>query len=469
LTSTLDLAVLMNDKDALGAWDSLSDSERKVMSSAYRRLLLAINAEFSKATAGVTGLRLLKVKESGETAEAVVYQPGSNDLLIKFTFLKRDGAWFLREILQTDTSYRIISENLQPAIQQVLLRRANKTAPLQRSSDLIRVLTLITTDAKAALPLIERVLKDDPTSQSLRHVMALALEANEKQEEAIKIWNELASEEKPYAPAILNLAWSHDDAEDADKRKQAIDFYIRYGELEPEDPRTNVALARLYDAAGDDGWAEAEHRSALRKDPADKEQHIEFAHFLATRKRFQELEAVVASIEKIAAADEDPFGDLMIHLYYSDDTDAAEELARKQPLRMAKSAEANLYLAYLLLDAGRSLQAMRFLRTAVKLSNDWAEPYAALARGYRALRQWRAALTVAEKAIRLEPDNAAAHFHKACALARLGRINEALKALEKYVEFEPDEPETLANESDLKVLAAKPAFKKLIAGKEEQK
>jgi len=160
LTSALDLGVLTSENPALGAWDSLNDSERDVLSTGYRKVLLFIDNEFSKATTGAEALRLLRIDESAETAEALAIEPGFNQILLKLRFVKRDGAWFLREIVQADTGLHMIAESLQPSITTILERRNSRSAPDQRGSEIIRILVLMQKDAKAALALVERVDHD---------------------------------------------------------------------------------------------------------------------------------------------------------------------------------------------------------------------------------------------------------------------------------------------------------------------
>ena len=156
----------------------------------------------------------------------------------------------------------------------------------------------------------------------------------------------------------------------------------------------------------------------------------------------------------------------MTHLYALEDKAVSEELALSQPQRMDRSAVANLYLAYVRVENGGSLQAIPLLKKAAALRKDWSEPYGAMANGYRFLRNWTAALNAANTAIKLEANYSDAHFSRACALARLGRIKEALQSLEKAVELAPDLAEVIGDEADLKVLASSPAFKKLLASQE---
>jgi Flp pilus assembly protein TadD len=78
------------------------------------------------------------------------------------------------------------------------------------------------------------------------------------------------------------------------------------------------------------------------------------------------------------------------------------------------------------------------------------------------MSNWNAALKSAQQAISMDAEYSEAHYQRACALARLGRTKEAMAALEKAVELDPDQSEYIADEKDLKPLASLPAFKKLL-------
>src|SRR5262249_56378184 len=68
------------------------------------------------------------------------------------------------------------------------------------------------------------------------------------------------------------------------------------------------------------------------------------------------------------------------------------------------------------------------------------------------------ALGAANQAVQVDENAADAHFERACSLAQLGRKREAMAALKRMLEidpeavFDPDEP-------DLRPLAAMPEFK----------
>jgi tetratricopeptide (TPR) repeat protein len=410
----------------------------------------------------------LRVVEDRDTAEAIaIPSKGIDSSLIKFRFLKKNDAWFLRELIHADTDYHIISEAFQPTIRALMARRSETKAQNLGGSEVARVLIVMQKDAKSALTIVDRLQKEDPNSQGLRHLKAMVLMRNDRKAEAIEIWKQLAAGDKPFAPALLSLAWQHDNTDES-QRKMAIDFYTRYAEIEPADPRSHVALARLYEALGNEAQAEAEHRAALRADPFDTSQYVEFAGFLATRKRFKEVDSLITEAETKAGTDDDLFGDLILDLTVSEKDSVSEELARLQSQRMAKSARANLYLGYELIEKGKNIQALKLLKKAASLKERWSEPYTSMARAYRALRNWGEALAATDAAIGMDPEDSDAYFHRACALVKLGRIKEALTALEKSVNLDPYQVDVIKEEADLKVLASRPAFKKILEAGEAQ-
>jgi tetratricopeptide (TPR) repeat protein len=82
---------------------------------------------------------------------------------------------------------------------------------------------------------------------------------------------------------------------------------------------------------------------------------------------------------------------------------------------------------------------------------------------HRKQSHWGAALKAADQAIKLDEEDCEAYYERACALARLKRLREAMTALEKSVDLDPDHLEWIPDEVDLKPLSSLPAFKKLLA------
>ena len=98
----------------------------------------------------------------------------------------------------------------------------------------------------------------------------------------------------------------------------------------------------------------------------------------------------------------------------------------------------------------------------MQLDKEWDEPYLVMAFLHRRQSHFAAALKAADQAIKLDDEDSDGYFERACALARLGRIKEAMSSLEKSIELFPDRAEWMATEKDLKPLANLPAFKKLL-------
>lgn len=90
-----------------------------------------------------------------------------------------------------------------------------------------------------------------------------------------------------------------------------------------------------------------------------------------------------------------------------------------------------------------------------------------MSRLHRKQSRLAAALKAADRAIVLDEKDGEAHYERACALVRLGRIKEAMAALEK-AEFYPSQADWIVDEKDLKPLAKLPAFKKLLPEPEKQ-
>jgi len=102
------------------------------------------------------------------------------------------------------------------------------------------------------------------------------------------------------------------------------------------------------------------------------------------------------------------------------------------------------------------------LKKAAALDSKSSDPYDWMAEAYRKLREWPAALNAADTAIRLDHEDADGYYHRACALARLGRRADALTALKRAIELDDGYEDLLQDEEDLKALATLPEFIKLL-------
>ncbi len=111
---------------------------------------------------------------------------------------------------------------------------------------------------------------------------------------------------------------------------------------------------------------------------------------------------------------------------------------------------------------GRYAEAERLLNVAAQIDKKSTSPYIAMALLYRKQSRWAAALKAADVAVALPVKDSEAHYQRACALARLRRLKEAMAALTKSVELDEDQVYFIGEEEDLKPLASLPEFKKLL-------
>jgi tetratricopeptide (TPR) repeat protein len=128
---------------------------------------------------------------------------------------------------------------------------------------------------------------------------------------------------------------------------------------------------------------------------------------------------------------------------------------------------ANLSLGRALLKAERYPEAARLFNTAAQIDKKSTTPHIAMAELYRKQSRWAAALKAADYAVSLDPEDSEAHYQRACALARLRRLKEAMAALTKSVELDAEQAFFIAEEEDLKPLASLPEFKRLLPAPEK--
>jgi tetratricopeptide (TPR) repeat protein len=72
-------------------------------------------------------------------------------------------------------------------------------------------------------------------------------------------------------------------------------------------------------------------------------------------------------------------------------------------------------------------------------------------------------LKMDRKLVRLEPDNATAHYNLACSLALVRKEPQALQALERAIALGYDDYEWMQRDPDLKGLQEHPGFQRLLA------
>jgi tetratricopeptide (TPR) repeat protein len=467
--AALDIAALVDERMGAGAWAQMSDGEREQMGRAYHRILTEMASGFRKEAYEQSGLRLLRVAETGDRAEALLIHPlGYRDTLLRIKLARKDGVWMLTELIKEETGFEVVADYLQPAVQAIAGARSGKQNGQPQPPSFLRALMLADQDDDSAVELIDEALKSDPGNRRLRLVKASALVSAEKEDEAVRLLTEMSGEETPFAPAIFKLADHYSASEKDEEKKKAIELYERYARLEPHDPRPHVALAELL-GEGDAARGAQTLRAAIERDPRDTSNYVEMAYWLAAQRLYKDAIASLQEGSRYGRSRDELLADVLSNFYYKEETEAAEGLAAAAPEVMASSARANYYLGSMRMGAGRAREAVPLFKKAISISGKESYLHDALAECYRKLRNWTAALQAADAAIKIEKEDGTAHYHRACALARLGRRVEAMAALKLAVELdaEIDLEVDIKDEPDLKPLAAMREFKQLLASKEK--
>lgn len=452
-----DVSVLTDTYMGSGAWAKLNDSEREQMWSAYRRVLAEIISGYNPEL-GIKRIRVLHVEEKGDTAEAICLSEPV-EMLVKFRFVRRNNVWYLVEMMQTDSGFAFVSEILRPAISTIEKTRAGEKPPALVMADFVRVLLLLDRDSAKALRVADELLKANPKDRGLRYLRALALLGQEKTEDGMKLLSQLSDEN--HGPAVYRLAGYLLESEDEKDSQRALELYQLYTTLEPLDPRGFRDLGTAYHNFERVAESEAAYRKAIEVDPADVYNHRNLIELFVQHDRIAEVRPLLETGEKYQE-DEDLFGMIFQDLYDAEEIEVLAKFAASEPARMKTSMLANYWLGMTYMSAKRYVEAERSLNAAAQIDKKSTNPHVALAALYRKQSRWLPALKAANYAIGLNVEYSEAYYQKACVLAQLGRIKEAMAALTKSIELDETQVYYLADEEDLKPLASLPEFKKLL-------
>jgi len=128
-----------------------------------------------------------------------------------------------------------------------------------------------------------------------------------------------------------------------------------------------------------------------------------------------------------------------------------------------RDRHAALRRAQAMLGLGRHRLARRVLRDGLRRAPGDPRAWDLLAAAELHLDDPAAAAEAAARALAIEPDYCPARYNLACALARLGRLDEALDALAAAVALDADLAALARDDGDLAALRANPRFAALTA------
>ena len=474
LSLAVDPAILIDALMGEGAWIGMNGVEREQIYSSHHRLISDLHDRFGSKWEFGAGARLLKLNKQTDRAEALVLQASG---LMKLDIVRKDETWFVREINHADFDYNTVAEELNPSILLLQARRKGIAPPRLLISAQSRILQARSQDLKLALQIAELALLENPGSRVLRYLKGLTLLETAEEDDtaqigaAIEMLTSLAEGQPNYAPALQDLgehyiSTAEDDPDFKSKQDKGIGFLKRYASAVPEDPRPHQTLARIYEQRQDASAAEAAYRAAMELDPLDPNTYSSLARFLVKQKRYKDALVVVDQARGRGTTKDQIFANLFFAMFGEPgDLELADGLAAESSGRLIDSFGANVNLAKVRIYREHARDALPLLKRAMALDSKNASPHTLTAEAYRQLHSWAAALKEADAALAIDPKDADAQFHRACALAQLRRAAEAVAALRKSFELDDElfDADDLEEEPDLKPLAGVPAFKKFVA------
>ncbi|HBO69305.1 MAG TPA: hypothetical protein DD658_03825 [Deltaproteobacteria bacterium] len=214
----------------------------------------------------------------------------------------------------------------------------------------------------------------------------------------------------------------------------------------PDNLEIRVDLGDLYLAAGDRGKAEAAYDSVRKKAPALPIGHVKLSRLYQVQGKWDRAAAEMEQAAKLNPRAETVFASLVEIRIRQNKPEAAVVLLDERIRRNPKDA-----FAYYLLGQVRAAQrdtrkAEEAFRQAMALQPDSMAPYLALGQLYTGAREYAKAKDVYEKVLSLQPDQWAAANDLAFLLSEepsSGSLDKALALAERALKLRPDEPTVL--------------------------
>jgi tetratricopeptide (TPR) repeat protein len=276
---------------------------------------------------------------------------------------------------------------------------------------------------------------------------------------AAERWPDFAPVRLALARALLYSGGGEDAIKPPGKdAERAIAELNAYARLAPYDPRPWRDLGGAYERFDKPEDAESALEKAVELDREYLDHYAALVNFHLLNDHPDKAKSAFARMLKASSDVDEIFGQ------FSDDEGYDARYAKGlEPLLLAFPKELDGSVTGLVLLAGvqeaqnKIGDAIKSMQRAIAIE-PYASSYEYLSSLYRSQRRFTEALGAANQAVKLDEDSADAHFERACSLAQLGRKREALAALKRMLEIDPDDVFD-PDEPDLQPLAATPEFK----------
>ncbi len=473
-----DLGLTTDRALGAGAFAKLDDKQRAAVINAFERVTAELINDWTENWADQPSILSSEVSASHATL-LTVFGNG----LLRFQLAARDGAWYITEVENLDEASQLLAEPIRGAASTAAplanVRRNQFAQPeraLKQLDQLIKAegesapLLLLKAQTLEAKKLKEDIEppqnesakgKDDPTKPDKEEKKPAPPDA------ATELLNQITTRWPDYAPAWYVLAEHY--ISNNQQSERAIEPYQRYAKLMPLDPRPGQKLGTLFEQLNRLDEAASAYREAIARDRRNYQRPITLAGFYFNHAQHDKVRAVLAEAFTVSQDADEVFKALGNQVTLFDDHDDPikerchnlEMLLTSFTKELAASQEGLRLLARTQEWQENYDAAISSERRALRLTPD---PYdhVRIAFLQRKARRFLLSLAAADQAVKLNAEYAGAYYERGCNLARLKRPKEAIKALQKAVEFNPGYQEMLEAEADLKPLASLPEFRALL-------
>jgi transglutaminase-like putative cysteine protease/tetratricopeptide (TPR) repeat protein len=412
-------------------------------------------------------IRVLSSEVKDKSARLLVLR---GDDLLRVDLSARDGAWFITEIEDTDYAVPMFADALGAALHpgtsrlQTLsfkperaIKQLAQIASAEGESPQLLLLKALALRRKQSAAALEATVAAGDKEKAKEKSPPKESEANSLLKQIIARWPDFAAAHYTLGVDLLFYA---------EEPEKAIAPLRREAELMPLDPRPWTRMGEAFEQLKKPAEAESAYREAAARDRDNYESQTTLTALYFKQSQAEKARDSLAQAFKLTTETDAVFDSLSCDVLGIDvENDKAghrrlEELLQGFPKELAGSRAGLRRLAHAQSEQEKYDAALQTLQRVLTLGAE-ADDYVRIAHTNRSARRFAPALTATDDAIKLESDNAGAYFERACALAQLGRLPEALTALKRALELDADESENL-EDNDLKVLGQLPEFKKLL-------
>lgn len=461
----------------------LNDKQRAAVMRAFERATSAVSLEWMETWDENPSILSSEVKDNRATILAVF---GAG--LLRLHLAARDGAWYITEVENVDEASHMIGDPMRGVLNPTTSRQAItrlQYAP-ERALRQLEQAVAAEGESPALLLLKADILRTKQFRENLERAKASAAESAENPvaDKTVPapdqpVTKSAAAQPSPdtdllqqitirwpdYAPAWYVLAGRYE--RDATLREKAVAAYQRYAQLMPPDPRPWQHLGDLHEEADRLGEAEAAYREAIARDRDNYARHVALAAFQFNHKQADKAAASL-NIAFTSGANADEVFDAFFaatRLYdYVAEAPDKENCQRYENFmhgfekQLSASRTGLSRLSTVQEWQGNVDLALKTMQRVLALGPE-PEDHIRVSELHRSAGQFMQALAAADAALKLDEENAEAHFERACSLAQLNRRSEAIAALKRAIELDEEWAWGIENEEDLKPLTDMPEFK----------